>query len=275
MRHRPTDPIEYLRQLDVRSVFRFVLTHPDMDHLDGFKALCEEIAISNFWDSGVRKPKPDFSGGHYREEDWDHYVRVRDGNAGVTVVAPRAGSVLQFANRGDPQDRGDCLSIVAPNDGLVSAANQSGDCNDGSYVLVYRTAGGKIVFPGDAHDETWKYVLEHHMDAVKDCAVLIAPHHGRCSDRCYDFLDFLNPGLTLFGCADSEHLAYDAWNYRKLTHITNNQAGNVILDATSQGIDVYVENQDFAGTFGRFNASRVLNECFYIGCVTEPQAVST
>ena len=37
MKNRPTDPVAYLRNLGVSSVFRFILTHPDMDHLDGFE----------------------------------------------------------------------------------------------------------------------------------------------------------------------------------------------------------------------------------------------
>ena len=246
MRDRPTDPVAYIQKLGIKNIFRFILTHPDMDHLDGFKALCDEIGIQNFWDSGARKKKPPFGVGRYKEEDWDHYVKVRDGKAGVTVVTPGAGSRFQFANRGEPEDRGDCLHVVSPNAELIIAGNLSQDPNDASYVLVYRSAGGRIVFPGDAHDKTWEYVLEHHESLVKNCAVLIAPHHGRASGRCYDFLDTLNPTLTLFGCANSEHLAYDAWNRRSLTHITNNQAGNIILDGTSTGIDVYVENLEFA-----------------------------
>ncbi len=270
MKHSPTDPVSYLKAIGVSSVFRFILTHPDMDHLDGFKRLCDEVGILNFWDSGVRRTKPDFSGGRYEEADWDHYVKVRDGRAGITVVRPKAGSRFQYANQGPPNDRGDCLSIVSPNSELVLEANEADDPNDASYVLVYRTCGGNIIFPGDGHDKTWAYVLEQHEDLVKDCAVLVAPHHGRASDRCYDFLDTLNPGLSLFGCAESEDLAYDAWNRRGLLHITNNQAGNVILDAVSSGIDVYVENRTFAETFPGFDATRTHNECFYIGQVTKP-----
>lgn len=273
MREQPTEPISYVKGLGISNIFRFILTHPDMDHMDGFKALCDEIGITNFWDSGVRKPKPDFAVGPYQEQDWDHYVKVRDKQAGVNVVTPRAGGRFQFANSGEPNDRGDGLSIVAPSAALVAAANIDGDANDGSYVLVYRACGSKIVFPGDAHDLTWEYVLVNHADLVKDCTVLIAPHHGRHSDRCFDFLDVLNPKLTLFGCADSEHLAYGAWNSRNLLKITNNQAGNVVLDATAAGIDVYVENLTFAQNWNSFDGSLRNDGCYFIGRVSAPQLV--
>lgn len=270
MCHNLTDPIEYIKNLGIQHVFRFVLSHPDMDHCDGFEALVEEIGIWNFWDSGVRKEKPDFAGSPYSEADWDCYVAVRDGrHSNITVVTPRSGRQFQFANAGDPEGRGDCLDVLAPTTSLVNVANKNGDPNDASYVLLYRTCGGNIVFPGDAHDDTWEHVISEHADKVADCSVLIAPHHGRASDRSYEFLDTLRPKLTLFGCAPSKDLAYDAWNTRKLWHITNNQAGNVILDAVSSGIDVYVENWQFGKTFKTFAAARTLRGCFYIGQVTK------
>ncbi len=271
----PTDPVAYLQNLGIKDVFRFILTHPDMDHLDGFEALCGDIGVQNFWDSGVRKEKPNFESGRYREGDWDHYVEVRDRKTDVNVVMPRSGKQLRYANQGDPHDHGDCLHIVAPNGELVNAGNQSDDPNDASYVIVYRSAGGRIVFPGDAHDKTWEYVLDNYKALVRNCAVLIAPHHGRSSGRCYDFLDVLNPALTLFGCADSECLAYAAWNNRRLLHITNNQAGNIVLNAVSQGIEVYVENQEFASKFNALNVQQILHDCYYIGRITELQTEST
>ena len=84
-----------------------------MDHLDGFDALADEVSILNFWDSGVRREKPDFEGSPYREEDWDRYVNFRDEQEyGVTVVRPRARSQFQFANKNDTnQPGGDGLTF--------------------------------------------------------------------------------------------------------------------------------------------------------------------
>jgi competence protein ComEC len=47
-----TDPIEYLHQhYPGESLFRFVLTHPDLDHMRGLKKLHEAIGFINFWDT--------------------------------------------------------------------------------------------------------------------------------------------------------------------------------------------------------------------------------
>jgi hypothetical protein len=75
---------------------------------------------------------------------------------------------------------------------------------------------------------------------------LIAPHHGRKSDRCYDFLDVLKPRLTFFGNANCEHLAYSAWNYRKLPYITNNEAASMVVDVNGRTMNLYVRKEAFA-----------------------------
>ena len=244
----PTNPIEYLKNtIGASSLFRFISTHPDMDHLDGFNRLASEISIENFWDSGVRKSKPDFEGSHYKEEDWDRYVKFRDGKENeATRVSCLAGSRFKYANKDDEGTSGDGLYILAPNQKLVDDANSTGDFNDCSYVILYRSSGGNIIIPGDAHDKTWKYILENHEDDIKNCKFLLAPHHGRKSNRDYSFLDTMKPTLTLFGCTPSEHLAYSAWNYRKLVYVTQNQCGNMVLQTKGERLDVYIENEKFA-----------------------------
>lgn len=242
-----TNPLSYLNGNNIDSIFRFILTHPDMDHLDGFDALFQAIPVWNYWDSGVRREKPDFASSSYNEIDWRRYINVREGKqAGVTVVSPRAEARFPFANQEENKTGGDGLYILAPTQALVNAANNNGDLNDGSYVLLYRSGGGRVLMPGDAHDDTWRYVIDNHRADIEGCSVLIAPHHGRDSGRSFEFLDVIQPQLTLFGCAPSVHLAYDAWNRRSLQKLTSNQAGNVVMECNNGEIEVFIENDSFA-----------------------------
>jgi hypothetical protein len=158
-----------------------------------------------------------FSGdkGPYRTEDWD-------GNA-----------------------PGDAFYVLSPTPDLVAEANRKGDHNDSSYVILYHSNGGKILLCGDAHDKTWEHLLENHKSKISNVDLLIAPHHGRDSDRSFDFLDTVNPKMTFFGNAKSEHLAYDAWRNRGLEYITNNQAGCMVVDCINS-LKVYVTNETFA-----------------------------
>lgn len=94
MCRHPINPIRFLtEEMKLFSIFRFILTHPDMDHIDGFNNLVESVSILNYWDSGVRKEKPDFkTQTKYKEEDWDRYVKVSDGKDNINVVSPLAGA---------------------------------------------------------------------------------------------------------------------------------------------------------------------------------------
>lgn len=248
MKAYPTKPQDYLSSLGINEIWRFILTHPDMDHLDGFNALMDELTVNNFWHSGADKTKPEFGGNiRYKEEDWDRYVTVRDGKeTKTTTLEILAGKSFKFANMDDNGGGGDGLQVIAPTQELVDSANESEDFNDCSYVIVYKTGGFKVIFSGDSHDATWEHILENHADDVANCDLLIAPHHGRDSGRSWDFLDVLKPRLTLFGVASSDHLAYDAWNRRDLDKITNNQAGNVVVDVIDQQMHVFVENPVYA-----------------------------
>lgn len=248
----PVNPISYLKKHGILSVFRFIATHPDMDHLDGIKPFFKEFTPTNFWDTANKEAK-DFKKEtkKYDEEDWKFYKELRDENPRTNPkrLVLHAGDTGKYFNEDEAGNSGgDGLKILAPTKGLVTQANECGDYNDCSYVLLYRTAGRKILFGGDSHDKTWEHILATYEDSVRDVDLLIAPHHGRASRRSYDFLDVLKPRLTLFGNARSEHLAYGAWNYRKLSFITNNQAGSVVIDI-GERMDVYVTHKRFAETY--------------------------
>lgn len=250
MCEKNTNPIEYARALGLAHIHRFILTHPDMDHLDGFHRLVDEFSLSNFWDSGARKSmKPEFGWrSPYLEEDWNRYAKVRDGKeGGVKSIVAREGARFQFANKAENgSDGGDGLYILSPNDALLSDLNEDDDLNDASYVILYKSLGGSIILPGDAHDAAWTHTINHHRHDVQNCSFLLAPHHGRDSDRDYSFLDVLRPNLTLIGCSPSDYIEYDQWHRRGLEFITSNQAGNVVVDILDGSLDVYVENEAFA-----------------------------
>lgn len=266
MKNHPTNPIDYCHSIGIRSLHRFILTHPDMDHMDGLKNLYEKVPFRNFWDCGIRREPPTFNSGPYLKSNWDFYQKIlRNSVEGLTLVSPRSNDKGQFWNQDDSgKDGGDYLSIVAPHDSLVSQANSSGDINDGSYVIVYHSAFGKIVFAGDSDDNTWEHILEHHSNKVQNAAVLIAPHHGRDSNRNWDFLDVINPKLTLLGNAKSEHINYAKYKEKSEFSITNNQAGNVVLDISKERIKVLVENESYARCFTNPTYE---NNMWYIGDV--------
>jgi competence protein ComEC len=244
----PDNPIDYLKKFSIKDIWRFIITHPDMDHLDGIKDLFSEFSIVHTWDTNNDKSldtssSSNFSG--YNKEDWDFYKQLRAGqNTATKRITPFSGDERQFW-----QD--DFIKILCPTPGLVKKANETGDYNDASYAFLYtppRSDGGvwKILFAGDTHDDSWDYILENHREDISNIDVLFAPHHGRDSKRKYDFVKVLRPRLTLFGNAKHNHLAYSS--YPKI-RLTNNQAGYVIISCKPDNLFIYVKNQAFANSF--------------------------
>ena len=254
----PVNPVEYLQKFNINSVFRFVLTHPDMDHMDGIKDFFDCFKPINFWDTDNNKETEFKEGSQYNEEDWDFYKQIRDSNSQtdpkrLTLYSGSEGKY--YSQNADGQSPGDALSILAPTSELIEQANESDDYNDASYVILYRGAGGKILLSGDSHDNTWEHILDNWENEVKDVDLLIAPHHGRKSNRSYKFLDTVNPKMTFFGNARSEHLAYGAWSYRKLEKITNNEANCMVVDCSGTNLTLYVTNESFAKAYTKENNS--------------------
>lgn len=243
----PEEPISYLTNQNISKIWRFIISHPDMDHIDGIKELFENKTVCNVWDTGNNKPDPDFNGfGKFNEEDWKFYKKLR----GEKIEGYNYFKLLSEKSNPGNYWSDDDLKILAPSADLIKAGNKNGDYNDMSYVLLYtpkkdETTRWKILFGGDSHDETWKHIIEEYEDDVKDIDILIAPHHGRDSDRDYEFVKTLNPTVTLFGNASSKHLAYD--KYSKLK-ITNNQAGNVIITCKDK-LYFYVKNEKYRNDY--------------------------
>lgn len=76
-----TDPIAYLKQLlPNRTIFRYIQTHPDLDHMRGLTGLQQEFEILNFWDTSNTKSDPEFRGEADRQ-DWETYQRLRRSKA--------------------------------------------------------------------------------------------------------------------------------------------------------------------------------------------------
>ena len=247
----PVNPLSYMDEHNIGSIFRYIQTHPDMDHMDGIRHLFDKFSPLNFWDTDNQKEleASSWTGSPYDIEDWKFYKNLRDSNpqSDPKRLTNLSGESGKYWNDNDPGKSGDGLHILAPTQQLVDAANESDDdYNDCSYVLLYRTGNHRVVFGGDSHDASWEHILANHEASVTDIDLLIAPHHGRKSGRSYEFLDVLKPKLTFFGNAPSQHLAYDAWNNRNLPFVTNNQANCMVVDTSMNQMGLYVTNETYA-----------------------------
>src|SRR5205085_8783766 len=86
-KQNPDNPIVYLKEnVGTRDIFRFIISHPDMDHIDGIKDLFTEFKIYNTWDTNNNKSidlNSYFAG--YNKEDWRFYTQLRAGKVTTTT----------------------------------------------------------------------------------------------------------------------------------------------------------------------------------------------
>jgi beta-lactamase superfamily II metal-dependent hydrolase len=208
------DPIEYFRsQVAERGqdIWRFICTHPDMDHISGLKRLCNEEDITVFWD--IKQHSKDLSDTDdwhekFDKEDWEKYAEIRDNETSHNYLTPRPGSQKQYWE----QDR---LEILHPSRefALELDDKKSPNYNDISYVLKLNTRAGSVLLPGDAEEAAWEKILEKWgKDKLEDVRILKASHHGRDSGFHREAVQAMNPEYVIVsvGAKDSSD-AYDKY----------------------------------------------------------------
>jgi beta-lactamase superfamily II metal-dependent hydrolase len=227
-----TDPIRYLGNRT--DLFRYVQTHPDMDHMDGLAALARKCAITNFWDTANNKPRPDFSSryGKGKPEDWDAYQKLR----------PAAKHYYRSLSPVTLQGGGKCpyeLFVLHPTEQAVRDANQAGEWNNAAYVLLLKEGGFKALIGGDIDDGVWEELhgWANRSDTaralVSGICVFKASHHGRRSGYCgADWLNLTKPKEIVIskGSMPGEQSAYgNYYNYKNgAEHLWLTSQGDVI-----------------------------------------------
>jgi len=239
------NPINYLKNLtNSRSIHRYIQTHPDMDHMDGFADLVKEFEIVNFWDTANTKKKPDDFTNNFREEDWDAY---KYSNKGRELDFGRRTRTVKFDEGFYIYD----IFPLSPTQSLVDSANSGENWNELSYVTLISWDGFKVLFGGDATSEVWDDIVNwigRDRDAARlfsEINVFKSSHHGRSSSYCgTPLLKFMNPQTIIANhtVPNTESAYDDYYNFLK----TKGKASNlysvgrdtVIVDVT-EGVQTY------------------------------------
>lgn len=117
--------------------------------------------------------------------------------------------------------------------------------NNHSIIVVIEYATTKIVIPGDNQKCSYDELMSSSsfMAAIKDADILLAPHHGRESGYNVDFINQVNPKLTVVSdgrfCETSANGRYSAkssgWTVHKKSGnsetrkcLTTNTDGEVV-----------------------------------------------
>jgi len=191
------DPLELMKtdpELIGRDIFRFILTHPDMDHMTGMYRLFQkhdgiDIDVENFWDTENTKGDPTKHGEGYDPRDWEEYKRIRVRTSDPKVLHVYRGYSADFY-------RQDNISILSPTPTLKDECNEEEDWNNISQVLRIVHGSSSLILPGDVEAKAQANMVEKFGGDLQS-SVLKAPHHGRDSGYYEDFAAAVNPDYTI------------------------------------------------------------------------------
>lgn len=231
------DPIEYLNSKNINNIFRFISTHPHMDHLTGLNALNENKSIANLWIIKNAFTQDESKLSDEQKKDWKFYKKYRDTTEknidGITVVRPDEGDLREFWKE-------DGIYILAPNSTLVKMAHDKENRNIMSYVILIVYGNHKIVLGGDAEEDTWKYIDEKYPKLIENVRILKASHHGRDSGYYQPAVKRMNPEFTIVSVGKKPKT--DASNkykqYSKNVWSTR-WKGNIRFELNSDGTGTY------------------------------------
>jgi hypothetical protein len=165
-----------------QPVFRFVNTHPDLDHLFGVgHNLNGDVPTTCFWDLPHSKSCSSFRIPDH-EPHWTAYTdwrcHQRSGQP-VRVTQWRGADSYWFGTRPEY----DHLEILWPTRGAFRDYDEAEDWNNMSVVIRAWHRDRSVLLPGDIEAPVWRALAEAedqgYLTLKSD--VLVASHHGRLS----------------------------------------------------------------------------------------------
>jgi competence protein ComEC len=244
------DPADYYTtHFSGRSIFRYIQTHPDMDHMGGLHSFFWEkhIELENFWDVAhvKKKEKSDFDHSPYSYVDWVVYTLLRDGyGPGVDGKGIEKNHRVLKNLRGGSESywEEDGIEILSPTQALIDDCNANDSYNNCSYVIKINYAGRTIILPGDAEMGAWKSVLDNPGPDSMNCDILKAAHHGRESGYCSDAVEAMSPELVICSVGKKPSTdASDEYASHGATVLSTRYHGTITAKIWHDG-DIWVDN---------------------------------
>lgn len=233
------DPVAFLdANYPNQDVFRFILTHPDMDHMSGLAELKLKRVISNFWDTNHDKvldpDKDEF--GIYDPEDWRAYLSMRGS-------AKNPKHLFLYRDTSDHFWYEDGVSILAPSPSLETLSRNCKDTdsdkyNHISYVLRIQYEGIVILLGGDATRAAWDDIFAHYkannqLNMLK-AHVFLAPHHGSENNVNADVFAHIAPEYVVVSVHRGKDYDYSYYNSLATKGVySTKHNGNVLVEVSA------------------------------------------
>ncbi len=232
-----TDPLSYYDTHigSGRSIFRLLVTHPDMDHMTGLYRLHMQDTrkeIVNFWHTGLHEfnlantTAEEWEQSPYDRRDWETYKLLRNSTDSPKALQKYQGAEGEYWTE-------DGLELWAPTAELEQCAVEKEQANILSMVVKISYQGRSILLGGDATAEkTWPAI----MDQVGKVDVLKASHHGRKTGYYSPAVKAMAPWLTITSVGQKAYDATDSYRRYSTYTVSLRDAGDVCIEIGDDGI---------------------------------------
>jgi competence protein ComEC len=216
--------LRYLGARHIRRLDLVVLSHPHPDHYRGLGALAGAVPIGTLWlarpDAG-RPPPPELAA-----------ILAELAARGTRIVNPPLGTVWRQG--------GAAISVLAPGEGGVAAADPLLSENDGSLVLRVDFAGRRLLFPGDVEADGEAALIAARGAALAADLVKV-PHHGSPTSSGPALVAATRPRWAVISCGAQNQFGFPhpavvaRWRAAGAEVLRTDQVGAVIATVSPDG----------------------------------------
>jgi competence protein ComEC len=180
-------PLLHLKnRYNISQLDYVIVTHPHLDHIDDI------LNLDSLYPIVFCRPR------HLSREEIVENVKNSD--------LPKFEKYLSYnSNYNDSLDGTINDPDISSNWGgvemktFLTTQSSTSNINNHSIVKVFKYANLKVVIPGDNEPPSFNELMNNSefKNSIKDCDVLLAPHHGRESGFHNDFVTLANPRITI------------------------------------------------------------------------------
>lgn len=213
----------FLWQKNILALDAVILTHPEMDHMNGLIYLLKNFKVDMFVKNNDKRDKQSFK---------DMMKTLEKKETRVCNPPFRGGSV-------DVQ--GVELRFLNPANREGEIFHQKLNYNDRSLVFKLSGETVSILFPGDITRKVEKQMVELYRKKLES-EILVAPHHGSSSSSSASFLDRVNPDDVIISCGWKNRYGFPAKEVIKRCR----KIGADVYRTDLQGaVEIYATQKDY------------------------------
>lgn len=198
--------ISYLENFNIKKIDYLIATHPDSDHIGGFKEIFDKFNVKFVFRPYVKSSniKTDNLKERFNPPNanfCETYVYADFINA---VNKERADWVYICSDTDLIFDYGEDFSLKI--DFLTPTADLKdlwyNDLNDYSPIIKLSFGAFTAIFTGDASNYVEQEALSNYSDLILDSDLLKVAHHGASTSTSHDFLKSVTPKYAVISCGE-------------------------------------------------------------------------